>query len=65
MSDFERAANAYLKKEKQAKSESANDVVLVAAGSMHALQNAYPNYFADSREFVRLMHRALPKKIDV
>lgn len=61
MSDFERATTAYLQKEKQAKTESANDVVLVAAGSMHALQNAYPNYFADSREFVRLMERALAK----
>lgn len=65
MSDFERATTAYLQKEKQAKSESANDVVLVAAGSMHALQNAYPNYFADSREFVRLMERALAKGVGV
>lgn len=65
MSEFERATTAYLQKEKQAKSESANDVVLVAAGSMHALQNAYPNYFADSREFVRLMERALATGVGV
>lgn len=65
-SDFERATSAYLQKEKQAKtSDSASDVVLVAAGSMHALQNAYPNYFADSREFIRLMHRALAKSVGV
>ncbi len=64
-SDFERATAAYLQKEKQAKSDSTNDVVLVAAGSMHALQNAYPNYFADSREFVRLMRRALMKESGV
>lgn len=62
-SDFERATTAYLQKEKQAKSDSTNDVVLVAAGSMQALQNAYPNYFADSREFVRLMERALAKGV--
>jgi hypothetical protein len=54
-----------LQKEKQAKSETANDVVLVAAGSLHALKNAYPNYFADSTEFVRLMQRALAKQAGV
>lgn len=59
ISDFERATEAYLQKEKQAKSESMGDVVLVAAGSMHALQSAYPNYFADSTEFVRLMQSAI------
>lgn len=65
-SDFERATSTYLQKEKQAKNgDSASDVVLVAAGSMHALQNAYPNYFADSREFVRLMRRALDNGVGV
>lgn len=63
--DFEEATAAYLEKEKQAKSDSTNDVVLVAASSMHALENAYPNYFADSREFVRLMQRALMKATGV
>jgi ppGpp synthetase/RelA/SpoT-type nucleotidyltranferase len=64
LSDFEKATDAYLQKEKQAKLDSKRDVVLVAAGSMHALKNAYPNYFADSREFVRLMERALGKRVD-
>ena len=58
-SEFERATEAYLQREKQAKTNAASDVVLVAAGSMHALHNAYPNYFADSREFVKYMERAL------
>ena len=57
-SEFERATAAYLEREKQAKTNATYDVVLVAAGSMHALHNAYPNYFADSREFVRYMERA-------
>jgi len=65
MSDFERATTAYLQKEKQAKSDTTNDVVLVAAGSLHALKNAYPNYFADSTEFVRLMQRALAKQAGI
>lgn len=59
MSDFDRATETYLQKEKQAKSEGASDVVLVAAGSLHALQSAYPNYFADSTKFVGLMQRAI------
>jgi hypothetical protein len=57
--DFERATEAYLEKEKQAKASKTSDVVLVAAGSMHALHSAYPNYFADSKEFLRYMERAL------
>jgi hypothetical protein len=57
--DFERATEAYLQKEKQAKENKTSDVVLVAAGSMHALHSAYPNYFADSKEFLRYMERAL------
>jgi Region found in RelA / SpoT proteins len=60
VSDFESATSTYLQLEKNTKiSDSYSDVVLVAAGSMHALQNAYPNYFADSREFLRLMNLAL------
>ncbi|MDO9063972.1 MAG: RelA/SpoT domain-containing protein [Sulfuricella sp.] len=58
-SEFELATQMYLEKEKQAKTDSAYDVVLVAASSMHALQNAYPNYFADSKEFVKYIGRAL------
>lgn len=57
--DFARATQAYLEKEKQAKADGTTDVVLVAAGSMHALHSAYPNYFADSKEFLRYLDRAL------
>lgn len=57
--EFASATEAYLQKEKQAKSNAAYDVVLVAASSMHALHNAYPNYFADSKEFVRYIERVL------
>lgn len=55
MSDFDRATAAYLEKEKQAKAKLTGDVVLVAASSLHALKSAYPNYFADSTEFLRLI----------
>jgi Region found in RelA / SpoT proteins len=58
-SEFNKATEAYLAREKQAKENTALDVVLVAASSMHALRNAYPNYFADSREFLKYMERSL------
>lgn len=61
--EFEKATRDYLRKEKEAKENAAHDVVLVAASSMHALHNAYPNYFADSKEFVKYIERALaPQK---
>lgn len=58
-SEFERATQEYLKREKESKLNETQDVVLVAASSMHALHNAYPNYFADSKEFVKYVERAL------
>jgi ppGpp synthetase/RelA/SpoT-type nucleotidyltranferase len=57
--DLDEASRQYLEKEKEAKERPRFDVVLVAAGSLHALESAYPNYFADSKEFVRYMLRAL------
>ena len=58
-SEFERATQQYLEKEKQAKIDASYDVVLVAASSMHALKNAYPNYFADSKDFLKYIQRVL------
>ena len=58
-SDFDRATAAYLEKEKRANSGYASDVVLVAASSLQALHNAYPNYFADSKEFLRYLRQVL------
>ena len=56
---FHRATEAYLERETQAKEDSSYDVVLVAASSMHALRSAYPNYFADSKAFLRFIERVL------
>ena len=58
-SSFERATQNYLEKEKQAKIDPTYDVVLVAASSMHALKRAYPNYFADSKDFIKYIQRVL------
>jgi len=64
-SQFEQATAAYLEREKIAKSSSQHDVVLVSASSMHALHKAYPNYFADSREFLRYLDRVLAIQTDL
>ncbi|ADN78380.1 RelA/SpoT domain-containing protein [Geobacter sulfurreducens] len=57
--DLDKATKAYLEKEKAAKNDSTYDVVLVAAGSMHALKAAYPNYFADSKAFLNYLAKVL------
>lgn len=47
------ATDKYLELEKRATIEAAYDVVLVSASSIHNLKAAYPNYFADSKEFIK------------
>lgn len=64
-SEFDEATAAYLEKEKIAKSDPTYDVVLVAASSMHALHRAYPNYFADSREFLKYLDRICTPQPDL
>lgn len=39
--------------------EPNEDVVLVATTSFNALRQAYPNYFSDISEFIKLMHQFL------
>lgn len=57
--ELEKATNEYLLREKRAVKEKEYDVVLVSASSIHNLQAAYPNYFADSRQFLRYLDRVL------
>lgn len=56
---LEEATNEYLRRAKRAAKEKEYDVVLVSASSIHNLQAAYPNYFADSRQFLRYLDRVL------
>ena len=56
---LEEATNEYLRREKRAVKEKDYDVVLVSASSIHNLQAAYPNYFADSRQFLSYLNRVL------
>ena len=47
------AAARYLEIEKEAKQESGIDAVLVSVESFRTLRKAYPNYFADTKDFTR------------
>ncbi len=58
-SELEKATNEYLRREKRAVKERDYDVVLVSASSVHNLQAAYPNYFADSKQFVSYLQKVL------
>jgi hypothetical protein len=53
------ADKQYAEAEKHVKSHPGTDAVLVAVDSVAALRRAYPNYFADTRVFVRLLEQAL------
>lgn len=56
------ANHRYLECEKKAKEQPEYDVVLVSAGSVHGLRVAYPNYFADSKQFLRHLGRVMQRK---
>ena len=49
----------YIRIEKEFKDHPYVNVVLVATDSVSDIKKAYPNYFADSRYFVQLLHLIL------
>ncbi len=49
------ATDMYLQLEREHENAAEFDVVLVAAKSVRSLRVAYPNYFADSRTFLRIL----------
>jgi len=55
------ASRGYLESERQARFNivEERDSVLVSVDSMKALRVAYPNYFADTRRFIREVERAV------
>ena len=59
--ESEEASRQYLEAERQARFDFAEerDAVLVSVDSMKALRAAYPNYFADTRRFVKEITRAV------
>ena len=57
--EAENASSKYLEVEKEVRTTSGLDAVLVSVDSLSALERAYPNYFGDTRVFVELMNQAL------
>lgn len=53
--DEEVAARAYAGAEADARETEGIDVVLVNASDLETLRNAYPNYFADTKAFLRVV----------
>lgn len=54
---LEEANNAYAEAEKRTLEEKDTQVVLVATDSAESLKRAYPNYFLDTKAFVRQLNR--------
>lgn len=59
MNEMPQAEKKYQEAEKIARNSTSMDAVLVSVESLSALQRAYPNYFADTRMFVELLHQEL------
>lgn len=60
--NFTVASKEYLKLEQATREDDAQDVVLVAASSIKALEQAYRNYFADTGEFLNNLNLVLDNK---
>jgi hypothetical protein len=50
---LEKATKEYSRAEEKAGKDSRIDIVLVSAGSIELLKQAYPNYFLDTKAFIR------------
>lgn len=59
LQQLELASAAYLQAEREMSKRPGADVVLVSVDSIAALRRAYPNYFADTRTFLRALRRAI------
>jgi ppGpp synthetase/RelA/SpoT-type nucleotidyltranferase len=57
--ELRQATDKYLELEKESTKDSLHDVVLVSAGSLKELKKAYPNYSADSKEFIKYIKQVL------
>jgi ppGpp synthetase/RelA/SpoT-type nucleotidyltranferase len=57
--ELTQASKAYARREKQIRDKKGTDAVLVSVDSIRNLRQAYPNYFADTRNFVKELEEAL------
>ena len=56
---LQKATDNYTALEKQFRDINYKDVVLVSASSVHGLRKAYPNYFADTSDFVKNLEKII------
>jgi Region found in RelA / SpoT proteins len=56
---LQKATEQYASLEKEFKDDGDKDVVLVSASSVHGLKKAYPNYFADTKDFSRNLEKII------
>ena len=56
------AIETYRKREQEVSTDTNKDVVLVSAKSLTQLKKAYPNYFADTRLFLKILSKNLTNK---
>lgn len=59
---LEQASNDYLETERAIAGRSGADAVLVSVDSLAVLRSAYPNYFLDTRSFIRAVRRAIGQR---
>ncbi|MGV6831488.1 MAG: RelA/SpoT domain-containing protein [bacterium] len=57
--DLSQAIDEYAKLETEFKGDTTKDVVLVSASSVRGLKKAYPNYFADTTEFMKTVDKLI------
>ncbi len=54
-----KASKAYAELETKVSEGEASEVVLVSVGSVNSLKKAYPNYFLDTKEFIKNVSRII------
>jgi ppGpp synthetase/RelA/SpoT-type nucleotidyltranferase len=60
--ELQTATDTYTALEKEHVEDPHIDVVLVSASSLQGLKKAYPNYFADTSEFIKTLEKILSKE---
>lgn len=61
-SEFTKASEDYANLEQKIRETTGRDAVLVSVDSIHTLQRAYPNYFADTSMFLDILDESVKGK---
>ncbi len=60
--EFDKASEEYLRLERESGNMESDNIVLVSTLTVHNLKKAYPNYFADSNNFIENLEKLLELK---